>query len=222
MNYPEVLSEDTTLEFALKGRSIARYGDGELRICLGGTASAQRERDDRLTKELVRILALPQKALVCIPNLFSDPRTPKFESWRKYTHPQWTALYKQPLYGSAFITRPDSAPWIDRPDFWRKVRELWNRKTVVLCAGTQKSLTSDMLVKTGAKKVISVLAPATDAYAEVQRIEEQCMAFPADCVLLCLGPTATVLAARIADKGRQAVDLGHIGMFMRRLGVVGG
>jgi hypothetical protein len=32
MAYPRVLSEDETLDAALAGRSLARYGDGELRI----------------------------------------------------------------------------------------------------------------------------------------------------------------------------------------------
>jgi hypothetical protein len=38
-------------------------------------------------------------------------------------------------------------------------------------------------------------------------------------VIICLGPTATVLAERLAKKGVHALDLGHIGMFMRRLDV---
>jgi len=39
-------------------------------------------------------------------------------------------------------------------------------------------------------------------------------------ILLCLGPTATVLAWRLAKRGKWALDLGHIGMFMKRLGVI--
>ena len=37
-------------------------------------------------------------------------------------------------------------------------------------------------------------------------------------VLLCLGATATVLAFDLAAEGVHALDLGHIGMFLRKEG----
>jgi hypothetical protein len=40
------------------------------------------------------------------------------------------------------------------------------------------------------------------------------LAEPVDNLLvISLGPTATVLAADLAREGRQALDLGHLGMF---------
>jgi hypothetical protein len=77
--YPEVLPERETLEAILSGRSIARYGDGELRVALGRKCVSQ-EADPKLAKELRAILADEQNGLlVGIPNIAS--KTPKAESW---------------------------------------------------------------------------------------------------------------------------------------------
>lgn len=44
MPYPRVLDEAATLGFALLGRSIARFGDGELAIAKGGKREPVRSR----------------------------------------------------------------------------------------------------------------------------------------------------------------------------------
>lgn len=216
MTYPHVMTEDETLEAALKGRSLSRFGDGELRLTLGGTASAQRTNCELLKVELRSLLQTPQKALVCIPNLHKD--SPKYENWKRYATPLHRTLYRMPLYGSAFITRPDSAPWIDRPDYWMKMRELWSGKEVTLVHGTARSLTPEMVAR-DAKSVRHVQAPAENAYAQIDDVERR-ISTPGGLVILCLGPTATLLAARLANKGVHAVDLGHVGMFMRRRGIL--
>lgn len=209
--YPAVLSEDETLDAALAGRSLARYGDGELRIILGGDCVSQ-VRDPKLAREMADILATRNgPALPCIPNVLASKR----EGWRTYLDPKFTALYRGGPYGSSFITRPDSAPWIDRPDYWAKVHQLWDDKDVTLVLGTQRSLRPTELP--GARSVREVWGPRRDAWAEIDRIEEE-VGTPSGPVLICLGPTATVLAARLAAKGVLALDLGHLGMFMRHAG----
>lgn len=214
MQYPEVLSEDATLDAALAGRSLARYGDGELRIILGGNAPAQLY-DKALAREMAAILAERDgPALACIPNVKAT-RGAKRENWAGYAADKFAGLYTGGPYGSSFITRPDSAPWIDRPDYWAKVRALWDGKDVTLVLGTERSLRPTGLE--GAHAVREVWAPRRDAWAEVDRIEEE-IGTPAGPVLICLGPTATVLAARLARKGVHGLDLGHLGMFMRHAG----
>lgn len=212
--YPRVMTEMDTLKAALRGRSIARYGDGELRICFGGTAAAQRTHSIMLQKELRAILALPQKALVCIPNISTDLPPGKQVSWAHYANRKFTALYKQPLYGSAFITRPDSAPHIDCPEYWDLMRQLWAGREVTLVIGTNRSLDADMIAK-DCKQLRIVHAPAENAYLKIAEIERD-IGMPDGVVVMCLGPTATVLACRLVDKGVQALDLGHVGMFMKR------
>ena len=138
--YPEVMSEEVTLELVSKGRSIARYGDGEMNLAMGGSGISQRETSAEMRAELVRILAEPSDCLVGIPNVFSH--TPRKSSWLKYATTHIVKYFPQPKYASSFITRPDSAPWIDTPWFWETMRGLWRNKEVTLVYGgpTSKSL----------------------------------------------------------------------------------
>ncbi len=218
---PPVMSEDETLDAALAGRSLARFGDGELRLALGGSCISQ-IADEALTAELCAILAEPDgAALACIPNVAAVPST-KAGDWRVYGSPRYTRLYGPGPFGSAFITRPDSAPWIDRPDYWAKVALMWEGRDVVLVIGTDRSLRVEELI--GAASVVVVEGPRRDAFAQVDRIEADIVQavsrsdVTAPIVLMCLGATATVLAARLARKGIHAVDFGHVGMFMRHAG----
>lgn len=211
MSYPAVLSEAETLARAAAGASLARYGDGELSIIRGGDCVSQ-VRDPKLAAELAGILAEKNgAALACIPNVVATRR----EGWKSYADPKFAALYTGGPYGSSFITRPDSAPWIDTPDYWATVRSLWEGKDVTLVLGTQRSLRPTELP--GAHAVREVWGPRRDAYAQLDRIEDE-VGKPSGPVLICLGPAATALAARLARKGVHALDLGHVGMFMRHAG----
>jgi hypothetical protein len=211
--YPAVLSEDETIDRALAGASLSRYGDGELRVALGGDCISQ-VRDPRLAREMQEVLKSTKHYLPCIPNAYS--KSPKRDAWLKYATPGYTRLYDARLvYGSSLITRPDSAPWIDRPDYWEKVRSLWRDRDVTLAIGTERSLRVNMMPE--AKSIRVVMGPRRDAFAEIDRIEEE-IGTPSGPVIICMGCTATVLAPRLARKGVWALDLGHIGMFMRARG----
>jgi hypothetical protein len=212
--YPEVIDEYTTLDLITRGSSIARYGDGEINLALGGTCVSQREYSDKLRDELRLVLREPGKCLVGIPNVFSE--TPKRASWSKFATTNICSLYTQPKYVSSFITRPDSAPWIDTADYWNKVKTLWVDRDVTLVIGGLRSLRPDA-IKAEARSVREVWGPRTNAYREIDRIEEE-VGQPSGPILICLGPTATILAWRLAQKGLWAMDLGHLGMFMRHGG----
>jgi hypothetical protein len=207
-----VLTEDETLDAALSGKSIARFGDGELRLAVGRGCSSQRA-NRRLMSELRELLLKPSPALVCVPRFAS---TPKYRFWPKYDVAMFNDLMVLPTYGSSFITRPDNAPKIDRPDYWERMRQLWRGKDVTLVSSGKKDLRSAL--DREAKSVRHIPGPESDAYNEVDRLMEV-IGTPSHPVIMCLGACATVLAARLAPRGVHALDLGHVGMFMRRLGV---
>lgn len=212
MNLPKVMSEAATLEAAIAGRSLARFGDGELKLALGKDCVSQ-ARDKSLAHELRAILkGEAGGALVAIPNYRGTPRK---DVWDRYGTTDYARLFGAGPYGSSFITRPDNAPWIDAPAYWARVKDLWRGREVTLVAGSDRSLRAEDLA--GAHAVRVVEGPRRDAWAEVARIEAE-IGTPEGIVLLCLGATATVLAARLAAKGIHAVDLGHVGMFMRHAG----
>lgn len=215
--YPEILSEDVTLDLAAF-KSIARFGDGEWRCAVGGGCTSQRP-DPALARELQNILLNPGQCVVCLPNIFNG--CPRKVSWMRYTEERYVKYCGAKVYGSAFITRPDNAPWIDRPDYWAKVRGLWRGKHVVLVVGDKKSVTSEMIGDEAAS-IREVWGPRQHAYADIDRLMTETHLASGEVtdttILLCLGATATVMAYRLELLGFHAIDLGHIGMFMKHAG----
>jgi hypothetical protein len=207
--YPRVLSEVMTIQRALKGESLARIGDGELRLMHGGKHIAQ-ETLPELAAELRSITkGFGNEAQVCIPNTQVECGKPEF--WSKHSLDKYRELYEPTyVYGSSFICRPDSAPWIDQPHYWLAVRKLWEGRDVTLVIGERGG---SLTYLHHAKSVRVVYGPERDAYKGIAKLEEE-IGHPKGIVLLCLGPTATCLAERLAKKGLWAVDLGHMGRFM--------
>jgi glycosyltransferase GT-like protein len=218
--YPSVRGEHETLRRVLAGASLARYGDGEFAICAGRCIPCQKHHPT-LARRLREILqAPPPGCMVGIPNLVPHialrheavamPAAKRL-FWRPYLTTPLGFLGAGVSYASAFVTRPDSAPWIDTPAYWRDVESLWEGREVTLVHGGARSLQPADLA--GAK-VRVVRCRAVNAFHDYDRILQE-VGRPA-IALLCLGPTATVLAADLAARGVHAVDMGHIGMFLRK------
>ncbi len=224
LTYPKVFCETETLDLVMGGRSLARYGDGEFTLAEGRSIVNQ-PRSPELCARLRGILKgeRPSRCLVGIPNILSA--TPKARFWTKYRQ-RGAALLGSQAYGSSFISRPDSAPWIDREDYWARLTSLWAGHDVTLVRGTDPAvhpknparftgavslLAADLST---ARSVTEVIGPSVDAWSVYDSLLEQ-IGTPAR-ALLCLGPTATVMAADLCAKGVHAIDLGHVGMFMRR------
>jgi hypothetical protein len=206
--YPQVVSEEKTLARVVhQGASLSRFGDGEFKLCRGGGIKSQKAVDS-LSKRLNEILKDSGECLVGIPNIRSD--TPKAAHWAKYVGCCDWLVNRE--YCSAFVTRPDSAPWIDTPEYWEMIESLWVGRDITIVRGKTKSLVADDLV--GAKRVTEIVAPLKDAWGDYESLLDR-IGHP-DRVLICLGPTATVMAVDLCAKGIQGIDLGHIGMFLRK------
>lgn len=211
MMYPRVLSESQTLDLVLSGRSLSRYGDGELKMASHEAGIKSQMANSALSKRLREILHDSGDCLVGIPNIRSD--TPKAEHWGKYMRFSFM-LAERKQYGSSFVTRPDSAPWIDTDDFWTRLESLWRGKDVTLVRGSGKSFTADLLNEWGAKTITEVMAPRQHAWAEYESLMER-IGTP-KLAILSVGPTATVMAVDLCAKGVHAVDLGHCAMFLKK------
>ncbi len=206
--YPAVLGEVETLQRVLAGASLARYGDGEFKLCRGGAIKSQ-PFAPTLSRRLQEILLDSGDCLVGIPNIHSE--TPKSEFWTKYLREsRW--LVSRP-YVSAFVTRPDSAPWINTPSYWDQLVSLWRGRDVTLVRGSGKSLTAEDIAG-AARTVTEIVAPRQGAWGDYEKLLKR-IGTP-ERVLICLGPTATVMAVDLCAKGVHAIDLGHVGMFLRK------
>lgn len=212
MTYPRVLGEFETLERVASGRSLARFGDGEFAMASGADMKSQRF-DHQLQRRLRDILIDSGECLIGVPNIHTSIKTPKRTSWDKHMARGESLLSPNRPYVSAFISRPDSAPWIDTPEYWGLLESLWIGKDVVVVRGGEKSLMPSDLV--GARSVREVVGPSQHAWSDYSRLVAE-VGTPDGIVLLCLGATATVMAVDLCALGVHAVDLGHVGMFLRK------
>lgn len=225
MSYPQVLGEFETLTLVAAGKSLARFGDGEFTLAEGRSIVNQPRGDLSICQRLRGILQGDgDPCLVGIPNIRSA--TPKASFWKNYLERGAALLNPAMSYGSSFISRPDSAPWIDTDQYWAKVESLWAGKDVTLVRGDQpavhpkdpKRLTGGVSLLaedlTTARSVTEVIGPSVNAWSVYDALLEQ-IGTPR-IALLCLGATATVMAADLCAKGVHAIDLGHVGMWLRR------
>lgn len=212
--YPHVVDEWATLKAVLAGRSLTRYGDGEFRLAMGGAKNISQVNTPDLQRELKRILITPQTfCLIGIPVM--DSTSPKWWFWQKYQRTYPRMLNSNITYYSQFITRPDSAPQIDVPEFYDQLESLWRGQDVVLVRGSERSLVEGQGPMLSAARTYPVLCARRDAYAEIDRVESEVLSTGVKRVLLAAGAMATVLTYRLAQKGLHAIDVGHIGYLWR-------
>ncbi len=206
--YPDVVGEFDTLRAVCAGKSLARYGDGEFKLAYGGSGIKSQIGHPMLAARLREILSDSGDCLVGIPNIRSQ--TPKFSFWQKFERSADQLSERQ--YYSSFISRPDSAPWIDTDEYWALLESLWIGQDVTVVRGSGKSLAPDDL--TGAKTITDVLCRKQHAFQDYDEIIDR-IGTPKR-ALICLGPTATVLAVDLCARGVHAIDLGHVAMFLRK------
>jgi hypothetical protein len=211
---PPILNEHKTIDAALSGRSIARYGEGELRFACKGWSIKSQSYNPKLAEELKAGMtnSYPE-VLACLPRLFKG--MPNSSFWAQFAGQPYVQSYGKDTYGSAFISRPDMVHAIDHAEYWDKVRSLWRDKDIVLVGPSPKVLKTP-----DAKSVTFIKGPSVDAYASIDQIEEE-VGRTSLLVMICLGATATALATRLARKGVWAVDAGHLGHFIGCAGAYG-
>lgn len=222
-HYPTVVTEMDTLHLVLQGRSIARYGDGEFKMAAGHTGIKSQMADPQLTLRLRSILQYSGECLVGIPNIkqcvAENPNPDKVEFWLKHRHFH-RLLNPKTEYVSSFITRPDSAPWIDTDEYWSALESLWKGQDITLVRGSGKSFTQERLIEWGARSVTEIIPRVAEngrqqhAWAQYDELLER-IGRPSRAII-CLGPTATVLAVDLCRKGVHAIDAGHLGMFAKK------
>ena len=112
-------------------------------------------------------------------------------------------------YANTHVTRPRFFHRLGRRgvDLWRQV---WADKAVCVVSGTGSRFEPIADLFDSAAGLTREEAPPIDAYAEVDALERRLLRGSADIVVLSLGPTATVLAARLTRRGRRAIDIGHL------------
>lgn len=211
--YPDVVDEMSTAQELLRGSSISRLGDGEFKLIVG-QGYVREPANPRLAHELARVVQTPNPGcIVGIPRLV--PSSPKIGNWLQRIDRYLPYLTEGTTYYSAFISRPDSAPWINRPKFAKTMQKLWlDRKVAAVCEPTSSLL---RMLSHGAASVHHIPCPSEQAYSLIDLFEKAILEARPQVAFLACGVTATCLANRMAKHGVQTIDLGSGGAFLARL-----
>lgn len=225
----DILKSEETIAHILKTScSVARFGDGEFEMLL------QPDRDlgfqtrcGALSDRMRQILRNKESnLLICIPYTLNDlhSRTRHsrmfWYSWGKRNdqHHRIVELIRQCqpdgyVYGDSQITRPYIA-YATRDHGARifpMLKQLWEGRDILFVEGEKTRLGVGNDLFDNARSIKRVLCPATNAFDRYDEILETVKSvWNGELILLALGPTATVLAADLADSGMQALDLGHL------------
>ncbi|GAA2982157.1 glycosyltransferase family protein [Microbacterium terrae] len=218
---PVVMTVDQTLDALIAGKSIARFGAGDLSTMEGWFDMFQTPGDD-LSRRLREVLDSHEPdLLVAIPSFTYDLSAELADGMRDY-YLHWAPHLRRILdphidfgarYGATEVSMGHSTfgPRFDRHGYFDKCRQIWQDARVVLIHGDGifDGFTHDIF--DNAASVEHILAPKQDAFEEYDDILRRALLAPKDSLMIAiLGPTATVLAYDLHRAGYQALDLGHI------------
>lgn len=214
MNYPtKIAGEFETMRAVVAGASLARFGDGELKMTFGQSYVRQKG-SLKIATELFNVMNHPVSGcLVGIPTM--DPRGPKYQNWTRHRERFERVIQREGPFYSAFVTRPDSAPWIETQEYLDLVLSVWrDKRAAIVCEPTNKLLN---VLKATAAALEHVVCPSHETYPLIGQIERKLLDMRPQIVVLCCGVTATCLANRLAGHGIHTLDFGSAGGMMARL-----
>ena len=188
-----VLSEIATMTEVAQGTSLARFGHGELLIMTKEDAEHQKYSRN-LELELRDILEV-SPCLLAVPP-FDPP------GWEGFLKNHGNRINDGRWYGSSFVSRHDWVPWTE--EYHEVMRDLCLQCSIVIVAPDGYPT----------KIFDHVVCASENAYDGIDDLEALLSISQADLTILSCGPTATVLADRLARKGIWAVDLGNFGKFL--------
>lgn len=211
------LSMMETVRQLADGKSIARWGDGEIKLMLQPEFDLMFQKSSPdLAKELRTLMinhdAFSDRLLLAMPTVYTT------RLWMGIWAENWHKL--RPLldassssWANTHITRPTffQRHGQDAVNAWRKV---WEGKRICVVAGKGSRFELIPELFDNVASSVRVDSAPTDAFFEIEQLTaELANVSEIDLYLIALGPTGTVLAGYLAsDLGgrRQAIDIGHL------------
>ncbi len=217
---PSVMTIEETLKKIVEEKiSVSRFGDGEIKLAANKDISFQKAHPV-LCEKLRRVLGSENEGfLVCVPDVFESTEymtESTSDYWKGHLlqyRPVWYSLLKSKnKYGNAFLSRcymilKDKSK---SGYYFELMKKLWEGKDILLIEGEKSRLGigNDLFGK--ADSVQRILGPASGAFKKYDEIFTLATEHGKDkLILLALGPSSSVMAYELWQKGFHAVDIGH-------------
>ena len=223
-DFPQVMDSFTTIEAIKSGKSLSRFGDGELGIICKGRNIGFQSSNNQLGMELKRVLQSDdENCMIGLPGLFDGMKNRKLDSRIFWVYTlvcnwkEWRKLIKRDkVYADTQATRfyinyTDTAFSEKIVEKWK---EVWKDRHILIVEGEKTKLGIGNDLFENVRSMERILCPAHNAYAAyndiLKAITTRYTPEKEFLILLALGPTATVLAHDLAKAGYHAIDIGHI------------
>jgi glycosyltransferase family protein len=204
-----------TLKQVKQGKSLARYGDGEITLMDGDGIDFQ-AANSNLAEELHEILTKKNDAIVvCLPTILKACNQIEENWWLKFWYVRWAdlkfKLNREMKYGHSMVTRPDF--FIMYPEHAVQAwQEIWHGRQVLFITGKGSKLNIDHELFRNINSSDVIFSLSENAFDDLDRVifEVKNNFDNKYLILIALGPSGTVLANRLSKRGYQALDIGHI------------
>lgn len=220
----DILDTAATLEeMVLDKKSICRFGDYEFDL-INGRSVAYQMKDLELVNKLRYILkkGSDEKCFVGIP--YSLCSLSQFNNkskvwWFRYFASNREKIMNYLNKDSTYADSQISRIYINRRnknlskyyfDCWKKI---WQDRKVLLVEGEASRFGVGNDLFDNCKTIRRILCPKENAFKSYKQIMNAILQTnDFDIILLCLGPTATVLAYELAHIGYWSIDIGNMDM----------
>ena len=204
-----------------ENKSLARFGDGEFSWMVGDSIDSFQNTSEFLTKRLIQVAQSNNESLlIAIPKGVIDAsacnRLAKM-GWvyaRKNFYRLTSVFDGRRIYADASITRPyiDYKNKKKSKDKFINLKRIWNNRNILIVEGTGTKLGLGNDLFDNAKSLRRILCPSQNAFEKIDDIESAIIKNVCrdEMILVALGPSATIIASDLCDKGYQVIDIGHI------------
>ena len=211
---PKILDIENSIDKLISSdKSVARYGDGEFKLIMGENIGFQKY-DSKLSQRLKEILRNDNDnvfvGLVDIFGYCPNKYMKKVITICRETLYEYIDFDK--TYLDACLARKFKFSSEEYGhDYYNKLKSLWQNKDIVIVEGAGSRLGVGNDLFDGAKSIERIICPIKNAFSKYDKILSECLKQPKNKLfILALGPTATVLAVDLANKGYRALDIGHL------------
>ena len=220
-----IMNAKETIDYIVKNQcSVARFGDGEFSIATYGCGLKFQREDAELQKELINVIcSRDSNLLLCLPYWINMVQKSEYQKLgciqqkgiKRNLHDWMKHFSRQCIYGDANISRiTDTDDFKSRKEQVEYTKKIWNGRNIILVEGrkTRFGIGNDLL--NNVKSISRILGPSESAFDYMSELiyacESECKKYQDPLVLIALGPTATVMAWKLQQKGIQAIDIGHL------------
>jgi glycosyltransferase family protein len=222
---PTIKTVDETLNRILQDKcSLSRFGDGEFGVMNGSRINYQNRSPELAARLKEVITSNVPNFLIGLPDCFGSlddylPAVGNF--WQKwmsrkrkmaYSYLDMNRVYYNANFSRVYMqSNKTEEHYRYCGRYYEKIKKIWEGRDVVLCEGekTRFGMYNDLLA--GAKSISRILCPARSAFDKYDAIVSAFEGISTNTLVLAsLGPTATVLAYDLCQKGYQAIDIGAL------------